>query len=139
MKSWVLLMGLGLLTLLHAQSDESRFQLSGFGAFGMIYNTDSDYYFRPDYLSLNGSDGNVDTKADTLLGAQADYQINERFALGLQGVLRPGDENDPDDPRALNPALEKVCNTSDGACFCIQLPVEPNVSVSSDPQEGEEA
>lgn len=92
--------------LLLADTDTSDLQISGFGSIGAIYNHDSNYLYRPDLTSLNGSDGSLDLKTESLLGLQADYEINEQLDIGLQGVIKAGDENDPDESAKLDSSLE---------------------------------
>lgn len=87
-------------------ADESNFNINGFGTIGGIYNTNNDYLFRPDLKRLNGSDGTIDFKGDSLLGLQMDAKIAETLSGSVQTVFWAGDEHDPLKHETISAAVE---------------------------------
>lgn len=85
---------------------DADLKLNGFGSLGAVYNGDEDYLYRSRITSLNGSDGNLDLKSESLLGLQADYRISDLFSVGVQGIIRLGDDSDPDEEGKLVPSVE---------------------------------
>lgn len=68
--------------------DDARFSINGFGSLGLTRSSSGDAAFVRELTQPKGSRGDWSGNVDTLFGVQANWQLNDRFALTAQAISR---------------------------------------------------